>query len=337
MKRFLCLILSAVFLLGLMGCGEKPAESAVSVEEPKGPTWQEQFDLGLRFLSEGNYKEAILAFTVAIDIDPKRAEAYVERANAYIGSGETAENLTLALADYESARGLDTKLAAVYLGLADVYIRQGEYEKALEILKEGLAQTNDAALADRLAEVESGQYKDSSGKIRFKTEYDSYGTALRHFTYTYNDAGFLTETYWYNMAGNLEGYNIFVLNEAGKRTVTYLYGPDNTETCRWVYEYNEAGLEVRQELRYGDVLAYYWTSEYDDQNRIIRADGFEPDGRRGGWETWEYDAAGNISRHEQYNRDGRLNYYELYYYDADGNKTREETYDSRGNLISYTE
>ena len=104
MKRVLCLILSAVLLLGLAACGSKPTETvepaektepAVSVEEPKGPTWQEQYDLGLRFLSEGNYKEAILAFTVAIQIDPKRADAYVERGNAYIGSGETAENSAL--------------------------------------------------------------------------------------------------------------------------------------------------------------------------------------------------------------------------------------------------
>ena len=37
--------------------------------------WQEQYDLGVRYLSEGNYEEAIIAFTAAIEIDPKRYEA----------------------------------------------------------------------------------------------------------------------------------------------------------------------------------------------------------------------------------------------------------------------
>ena len=39
------------------------------------PTWQEQYDRGVRYLEDGNYEEAIIAFTAAIEIDPKRAEA----------------------------------------------------------------------------------------------------------------------------------------------------------------------------------------------------------------------------------------------------------------------
>lgn len=51
-------------------------------------TWDEQYDLGVRYLSEGNYEEAILAFTAAIEIDPKRPEAYWGIADAYIGAGD---------------------------------------------------------------------------------------------------------------------------------------------------------------------------------------------------------------------------------------------------------
>ena len=46
-------------------------------------TWEEQYDLGVRYLSDGNYEEAIIAFTAAIDIDPKRVESYVSMAEAY--------------------------------------------------------------------------------------------------------------------------------------------------------------------------------------------------------------------------------------------------------------
>ena len=51
-------------------------------------TWQEQYDLGVRYLSEGNYEEAIIAFTAAIEIDPKHPEAYIGLADAYIGTGD---------------------------------------------------------------------------------------------------------------------------------------------------------------------------------------------------------------------------------------------------------
>lgn len=53
------------------------------------PTWQEQYDLGMRCLSEGNYQEAMIAFTAAIEIDPKRPEAYLKSAEADEAMGDT--------------------------------------------------------------------------------------------------------------------------------------------------------------------------------------------------------------------------------------------------------
>ena len=108
-----CLLLSV-----LCACGQS------------APTWQEQYDLGVRYLSEGNYEEAIIAFTAAIEIDPKRAEAYVGRGDAYISSGETADNLTAALADYEAALELSPGDVELYVKLADVSDRLGDSEAA---------------------------------------------------------------------------------------------------------------------------------------------------------------------------------------------------------------
>jgi len=92
-KRCLWVVLAIV--LSLCACGGQEAEPAAEV-----PTWQEQYDLGIRYLSEGNYEEAIIAFTAAIEIDPKQAEAYI--------------------------------------GLADVYTAQGDTEKAVEVLNQAL-------------------------------------------------------------------------------------------------------------------------------------------------------------------------------------------------------
>lgn len=114
------------------------------------PTWQEQYDLGIRYLSEGDYEEAIIAFTAAIEIDPKQAPAYVGRGDAYIGLGETEENLTAAQADYEKAIELDETLVSAYLGLADIYIKQGDNEKAREILNIGIEKTNSEDLKNQL-------------------------------------------------------------------------------------------------------------------------------------------------------------------------------------------
>ena len=75
MKRVTALFLAAVLLLSLAACGGK---------DP----WQEQYDLGMRYLNEGNYQEAIIAFEAAIEIDPKRVEAYSGLSNTYMAMGE---------------------------------------------------------------------------------------------------------------------------------------------------------------------------------------------------------------------------------------------------------
>ena len=82
-KRVFSLVLVLALALGLCACGSK------------APTWQEQYDLGVRYLSDGNYEEAILAFTAAIDIDPKRPEAYIGLADSYDQSGRPEQAIDI--------------------------------------------------------------------------------------------------------------------------------------------------------------------------------------------------------------------------------------------------
>lgn len=65
--------------------------------------WQEQYDLGVRYLSEGNYEEAIIAFTAAIEIDPKQPALYIRRAETYVQVAQTKENRKEAIEQYQIA------------------------------------------------------------------------------------------------------------------------------------------------------------------------------------------------------------------------------------------
>ena len=107
MKRICGWILTVALILGLTACGQKA-----------GATWQEQYDLGVKYLSEGNYEEAVVAFTAAIEIDPKRPDAYE--------------------------------------GLADVYEAQGDLESLRAILEQGFQATGDARLEERLNALDAG-------------------------------------------------------------------------------------------------------------------------------------------------------------------------------------
>lgn len=83
-KHVISLYLILVLALALCACGQK-ADIALSNDTA---TWREHYDLGIRYLSEGNYEEAIIAFAAAIEIDPKQSDAYRKAAEAYEGLGD---------------------------------------------------------------------------------------------------------------------------------------------------------------------------------------------------------------------------------------------------------
>lgn len=60
----------------------------VSCTKSAETLWQEQYDLGIHYLESGDYEQAILAFEAAIEIDPKRPEAYLEAAHTYVALDE---------------------------------------------------------------------------------------------------------------------------------------------------------------------------------------------------------------------------------------------------------
>ncbi len=82
MKKSVILIVLALGV-ALCACGNTSAKSG------NNASWQEQYDLGMRYLNEGKYEEAILAFNTAIEIDPMQADAYIGLAKAYTAAGDS--------------------------------------------------------------------------------------------------------------------------------------------------------------------------------------------------------------------------------------------------------
>lgn len=159
MKRAILIILGAALML--CACGQGTGSQSGSVEQL---TWQEQYDLGVRYLSEGNYEEAIIAFTAAIEIDPKRAETYVGRGDAYVGyaqalaedgrlNDDALEAYENAVKDYRTAIRRDKTDVSVYQKAAEVYIILGDTDSAAELIEKGLNATEDESLQDLLDEL----------------------------------------------------------------------------------------------------------------------------------------------------------------------------------------
>ncbi len=149
-------ILPAVLLvsmvLSLAGCS-RTAETVPSESESESePDAGEQLDLGIRYLNEGNYQEAILAFTAVIEIEPNNAAVYAYRGRAYLGLGSTEDSLTDARSDFEKALDLDSTLVDAWNGLADVFIARKDYDGARQVFQEALSATGQSE--DVLARME---------------------------------------------------------------------------------------------------------------------------------------------------------------------------------------
>ena len=100
MKKIISLLTAVALMLGLCACSKNVG----------GASWQEQYELGMRYSSEGKYEEAIPAFIAAIEIDPNHVENYEKLAEAYNALNDTKAAVET-LRDGFVATG-DTKLYA---------------------------------------------------------------------------------------------------------------------------------------------------------------------------------------------------------------------------------
>lgn len=115
MKRILSLALSLCLVLGLCACGGSNGSSV--------PGWKEQYDLGVRYLTEGSYEEAILAFTAAIEIDPKQPDAYIGLAEVHVAQGDK-DKASEVLTQAETVLGEHDALSAAWQNLLGMIGRE---------------------------------------------------------------------------------------------------------------------------------------------------------------------------------------------------------------------
>ncbi len=161
MKKISGAFLFVALLFALASCGKSAASQ-----------WQEQYDLGQKYLLEEDYGAAIVAFTAAIEIDPNEAAAYVGRGDAYMMRAE-AETQTVeesyenAAADYETALSLYAeedntsevieKLSESYLALAEYYEAQGDDDTARTYYEKAYELTGDEEIAERIEMLEQAE------------------------------------------------------------------------------------------------------------------------------------------------------------------------------------
>jgi tetratricopeptide (TPR) repeat protein len=100
-------------------------------------------DQGLFSASQGDYDNAIVNFTEALDIDPDYAAAYNNRGILYANSGMYDQ----AIEDYNAALRIAPDLAYAYTNRGNAYDNKGMYDQAIEDYNAALRITPNLAAA----------------------------------------------------------------------------------------------------------------------------------------------------------------------------------------------
>ncbi len=180
MTRFKGKMINTVFVLAavllLIACGSTTM-----------PAWQEQYDLGMQYLTEGDYESVIVAFTESIETGPKLAALYIARGDAYSAWAEETEASALkALADGETFVWSEITVSADdgnKYTLEELYENAiSDYEEAVILLESG------EALDDSQDELlEEAEEKRQETENRLEESREEYTEKLNELNPSDND------------------------------------------------------------------------------------------------------------------------------------------------------
>lgn len=156
---------------------------------------KEKLELGEKYLTEMKYEEAIVAFEEVISIEPRRMEAYLGLADAYLGlelPEKALESLERGIAVIKEAKLEDNEVlnhsAELFIKEAEILTDLGRAEEALAKLEEGYQITGSNQIMEVIltyrpnveASLPEGEYEEAK-----TVELTSTGV---HIYYTLDDS-----------------------------------------------------------------------------------------------------------------------------------------------------
>ncbi len=333
-------VLLIPFCLSMIGCGK--ASTA----------WQEQYDLGMRYLDVGEYEQAIVAFSAAIEIDPNQAAAYLNRADAYTGREQTWTNMQAAREDYTKTLELNDKNVDAYLALTNLYVYQGKIEQAKDVLRTAVSKVQDDRIEEKQKELDSGEIYNRMGQLLYRCGYDENGERAWYHIFSYDSDGKQTGLRVYNADGEETDFVEYQYDEEGKVIQDAGYSADGTirsaeygydekgniaysegeeESENAVFSYDDQGRRTERREQGEDGMVTTYT--YNEEDQLIRTDDYAQDELLG-YTLYEYDEQGNQISESTYSPDGTLRERLVSEWDEDGNIVSENIYDGDGNLLS---
>lgn len=161
MKKGIIISIIAVIVLTAIAC--------IALSNTYFSPYEKQIRLAYKYLEEGNYEEAILAFDKAIQIDAKKPKAYIGKADVYItrcDENAIADATAVLKLGYEQSEDNRDKIVKAVIRLSDTLKENGQEQLAYEFSKIMYEIISDEKIADWMVEfiedcVESAEEPDN--------------------------------------------------------------------------------------------------------------------------------------------------------------------------------
>ena len=290
-----------IILIGLAVCIIATLIISFAVAGGNDEKLQKQLDLGNKYLEEMDYEQALVAFEAALDINPMNADAY--------------------------------------LGIVEVYIRTNEFEKALEIAKEGYEATGDERLKEKIDMIEKGDIFASNGWAMRQSCYDAEGKLLYYYQFTYNLKGQKDSVTRCDANGSEIEHLELDYDEEGRELVSYGTQDDDgmIRMIKYTFEYDNNTTRTIHHDGISDVVDWYEENEISADGKVMHSVRYSADGIVQNSYDHEYDESGNMIKLFQYDAKGNLEIYYIFTYDNRGNNVLQQCYRADGELLHYTE
>ncbi len=280
MKKILSMMLLINIVVALFaGCAPTPEE-----------LYREQYDLGIRYLSEGNYEEAIIAFEAAIEIDPKSVEPYFELSGIY-----------LALEQYDKAQEyamltLDTMHASE---VAESGYENLENELFYTVVREENQYDRNGNLVGLVKYNQMGYVIET---IRYHDD----GSIIFHGFHELNGRGLGIQTIWYYPDGGIGQIDDY--NDNGVRIKTTSFAPEGYLAAEHDYDGTTGKriYSIDYAFEPGAENHYYYISEYDENGYAIKITWYDGDGTMASYLIYTRGEDGTPISRIHYRADGRI-------------------------------
>lgn len=235
-----------------------------------------QLELAQRYLLDEDYEQAIVAYEIIIEIDPRNVDAYLGLAEAY-AAVDDLENAVKILEKAAKQTDSDEILAMMENYTAE--IEQREQQAALietEVMQETvetMVKSQESEITDRVSETGlavawterqecgNGAYIvhsfDSNGNCIKLENYDEDGKLSHYYIYSGHDSnGYSTRQESYDGDGTFEGFSIRSYDNNGK-IKEESYDENSIYTGFQIYSYDNNGNLILEETHWVDELSYY--------------------------------------------------------------------------------